>query len=283
MKELLVYISIICIFLIGLSLYIYIQSKNNNENDIQVLINKIRKSCFVSQEVMMKKMEEIPYIQRKNQEIEKMIDITESEYTLDSIYKYRKIVLICTFAAFILVLIFVGFIPSILILAIGGLCSYVPDFRLKQDLSMKYQIFDNTLPDYISRVSLAMNAGMNLSQAMIIATRALDGDIKKEFVRFLADTERNQDDIAKPYINLRQRFPTKSCERFCSVVITGIKNGNKMSEILEKETNYINDETLIKMEEQGKKNEIVSTAISTGFIFIPITALLIAPIMMTSV
>ena len=208
MKELLVYISIICIFLIGLSLYIYIQSKNNNENDIHVLINKIRKSSFVSQEVMMKKMEEIPYIQRKNQEIEKMIDITESEYTLDSIYKYRKFVLICTFAAFILVLIFVGFIPSILILAIGGLCSYVPDFRLKQDLSMKYQIFDNTLPDYISRVSLAMNAGMNLSQAMIIATRALDGDIKKEFVRFLADTERNQDDIAKPYINLRQRFPT---------------------------------------------------------------------------
>ena len=54
MKELLVYISIICIFLIGLSLYIYIQSKNNNENDIQVLINKIRKSSFVSQEVMMK-------------------------------------------------------------------------------------------------------------------------------------------------------------------------------------------------------------------------------------
>ena len=91
MKELLIYISIICIFLIGLSLYVFIQSKNNDENDIQVLINKIKKSSFVSQEAMMKKMEEIPYIQRKNQEIEKMIDITESEYTLDSIYKYRRI------------------------------------------------------------------------------------------------------------------------------------------------------------------------------------------------
>ena len=43
MKELLIYISIICIFLIGLSLYVFIQSKNNDENDIQVLINKIKK------------------------------------------------------------------------------------------------------------------------------------------------------------------------------------------------------------------------------------------------
>ena len=48
MKELLIYISIICIFLIGLSLYVFIQSKNNDENDIQVLINKIKKIklCF---------------------------------------------------------------------------------------------------------------------------------------------------------------------------------------------------------------------------------------------
>lgn len=283
MKEMFLYIAIICIFLICFSLYIFLQSKNKDENDIEQLINKIKQSGIASQERMKVKMNEIPYIQKRNIELENMIDITESDYTLDSIFKYRKIVLLCTVGAFALVLAFIGLFPAMLALVIGCLCAFAPDIKLKQDLNKKYEAFDKTLPDFISRVSLAMNAGMNLSQAMVIATRALDGDIKKEFVRFLADTERNQDDIARPYLNLKNRFPTKSCERFCSVVITGIKNGNKMSDILEKESNYIIDDELIKMEEQGKRNEMMSTAVSTAFIFIPITALLIAPIMMSNV
>jgi len=56
-----------------------------------------------------------------------------------------------------------------------------------------------------------------------------------------------------------------------------------MSDILEKETEYLNDELLTSMEEKAKKNEVTSTAISTGLIFLPITVLLIAPIMATSI
>ena len=65
MKELLIYISIICIFLIGLSLYVFIQSKNKWRKWHSGTYNKIKKSSFVSQEAMMKKMEEIPIYTKK--------------------------------------------------------------------------------------------------------------------------------------------------------------------------------------------------------------------------
>lgn len=281
MKETLLYVVIGCIFLLGFSIYLYIQAKKENETDINRIINAIKDSSIQSQKYLDNKLNNSSFFKKRQDDLEKMIDITESNYTLDSISKYQRLALSIGVLAILMITIFLMnfFATLISILIVAGIVVY-PDFKLKNDLKKKYEEFDHALPDFISRVSLAMDAGFNLGQAMVVSARAIQGDIQKEFNRFLADSERCVGDITKPYQNLSARFPTTSCKRFCSVVITGLKNGNSMKTILKKETEYQNDEILTKMEEQGKKSEVTSTAISTAFIFLPITVLLIAPIMM---
>ena len=281
MKEALLYVSIGCIFLLGFSVYLYIQAKKENETDINRIINAIKNSSIQSQRYLDEKLNSNSYFQRRNKELERMIDITESSYTLESIGKFQKLAVVVGISATLLITLFIqNLFISLISLAVVSCVVVYPDFKLRNDLNQKYEEFDRVLPDFISRVSLAMDAGFNLTQAMIVSTRAIQGDIQKEFNRFLADSERCVGNITLPYQNLSDRFPTTSCKRFCSVVITGLKNGNSMKSILKKETEYQNDEILTKMEEQGKKNEVTSTAVSTAFIFLPITVLLIAPIMM---
>lgn len=281
MKEIVLYIAIASIFLLGFAVYLYIQARKDNETDINRIINVIRDSSIQSQKFLDEKMSNSSFFQQRNKDLEKMIDITESSYTLDSIAKFQRLSIIIGILCVILVTVFImNFFATLITLAIVIFVVIFPDLKLRNALNSKYEEFDKALPDFISRVSLAMDAGFNLSQAMVVSTKAIQGDIQKEFNRFLADSERCVSNITQPYQNLSERFPTSSCKRFCSVVITGLKNGNSMKTILKKETEYLNDEILTKMEEQGKKSEVTSTAVSTAFIFLPITVLLIAPIMM---
>lgn len=284
MKETLVYVAIGCIFLLCIGIYLLIVTTKSKEENLESIIQAIKRSGQIAKTNIDNKVNDVPYMQKRKKNLEYAIDITESDETIENLSKYQLLCIFFSIVAFILVTIFVGnLLISFIVFGIGFFIMMYPEIKLKSDVKQKYDDFDNALPDFISRISLAMGAGINLSQAMIIAAKALDGPIKSEFNRFLADIERNQDDISKPYLNLKKRIPTKSCERFCSVVITGVRNGNKMSDILEKETDYLNDELLTTMEEKAKKNEVTSTAISTGLIFLPITVLLIAPIMATSI
>lgn len=284
MKETMVYVAIGCIFLLAIGTYLLIVSKKSKEENLESIIQMIKRSGQVAKTNIDNKMDGVPYMQKRKKYLEYAIDITESDETLDNLSKYQLLCILFSIIAFVLVIFFVGnMFFAFIIFAAGIFAMLYPEIKLKSHVKKKYADFDNALPDFISRISLAMGAGINLSQAMIIAAKALEGPIKSEFNRFLADIERNQDNISKPYLNLKRRIPTKSCERFCSVVITGVRNGNKMSDILEKETEYLNDELLTSMEEKAKKNEVTSTAISTGLIFLPITVLLIAPIMATSI
>lgn len=284
MKETLFYIAIGCIFLLCIGIYLLITVSKSNENSLESIVATIRRSGLSAKTNFDNKMQELPYMQKRKKYLEYAIDITESDETIENLSKYQHLCLGVSIIACLLILIFVQKILFALIILAGGIFATVyPEMKLKGDVQKKYNDFDNALPDFISRISLAMGAGINLSQAMIIAVKGLDGPIKKEFNRFLADIERNQDNISKPYLNLKKRIPTKACERFCSVVITGVRNGNRMADILEKETEYLNDELLTSMEEKAKKSEVTSTAISTGLIFLPITVLLIAPVMATSI
>lgn len=284
MKETMVYVAIGCIFLLCIGIYLLIVTTKSKEENLESIIQVIKRSGQNVKTNFDSKMDEVPYMQKRKKYLEYAIDITGSDETMENLSKYQLLCILFSIIAFILVTIFVGnLLFSFIALGIGLFAMAYPEIKLKGDVKKKYADFDDALPDFISRISLAMGAGINLSQAMIIAAKALDGPIKSEFNRFLADIERNQDNISKPYLNLKRRIPTKSCERFCSVVITGVRNGNKMSDILEKETDYLNDELLTSMEEKAKKNEVTSTAISTGLIFLPITVLLIAPIMATSI
>ena len=75
--------------------------------------------------------------------------------------------------AFVLVIFFVGnMFFAFIIFAAGIFAMLYPEIKLKSDVKKKYADFDNALPDFISRISLAMGAGINLSQAMIIAAKA---------------------------------------------------------------------------------------------------------------
>lgn len=150
-------------------------------------------------------------------------------------------------------------------------------------LKKKNEEFDRALPDYEINLLLGLEAGATLPVSMEMACKAIDDPLVQiEFRQLLRDIQTNNDHPLTPYRALSKRVPTKDCQRFCNLITAGIQNGTSMSEILNKELEQTTDEQLNAIKEKAQKNTMISTAVSTAFIFIPIMILFMAPLLAQS-
>ena len=82
MKETMVYVAIGCIFLL------LIVSKKSKEENLESIIQMIKRSGQVAKTNIDNKMDGVPYMQKRKKYLEYAIDITESDETLDNLSKY---------------------------------------------------------------------------------------------------------------------------------------------------------------------------------------------------
>ncbi len=157
------------------------------------------------------------------------------------------------------------------------------EMELKSKIRAKESGFDDALPQFETNMLLGMQAGAGVQKSMEMAIKNLpEGLVQVEFKKLLLETKTYTDDIALPYLNLSKRVPTKDCERFCNIIIAGLRNGNSMSEILTNESEYMTQQVLNKIKEKGERNAVTATAISSGLVFLPLIVIFLAPMLASS-
>ncbi len=211
-------------------------------------------------------------------------EIYEGNATPQSLMK-KQIMILLFGLSFTLIshLVFKVLIVTLIIFFTTLILAFMPYSSLKSSVNGKRAAFDDALNAFETNMLLGLESNATPIKSMEMAVRTLpEGLVRIEFQQLLRDIQLDSDNIAKPYMKLAQRVPTKDCERFCNIIISGVKNGNSMRDILSQESEHMSQQQLNKIQEQGQKNSIKATAISSGLIFLPLIIIFIAPLMANS-
>lgn len=272
-------------FLFFVVLAIQQQKKQKKRADVYKLVNGQMMLDAENSSSIDSGIEATGWYQKRVQTIQSQLNqLYDDEQTPESIIKLQLHILVYGLALTVLVhLVLQVFIITIICLFLTLYCFILPDLQLKSQIKKKYADFDAILPQYESNLLLGLEAGASLHKAMEMAVRTLPpGLVQIEFRQLLLENSMYADNVALPYMRLSQRIPTKDCERFCNIVISGLKNGNSMSDILKQEGEYMSAQQLNRIKEQGEKNTVKSTAIVSGMVFMPLIIIFIAPLMANS-
>ena len=218
---------------------------------------------------------------KRAEHLQKMIDLTyDEERTPESVFQWQMTWALLAFLAVPFLQLIFNFIP----LTIGCLllCIFMassPDRSLTGNYKKKCDDFDKGLPTFLTNMSLAMDSGCQLEDAMRMAIQTLDSTMLIEFQQLLIDISVYIDDKSIAFQKLMQRVKSKDCERFCNVIISGIKNGNRMEDIIKNESETMNRNQIIKIREEGEKKKNSAEAISLALTFFPMIVIFIAPLM----
>lgn len=215
---------------------------------------------------------------------EMLAEIYEEKTTSQSIIKTQIMSFFSGLAIGVIAyLVTHSFLMVLIVMGLTGIITYLPYGEVMSEVQKKREQFDRALPAFETNLLLGLQAGANPVKSMEMALQSLNDEyVQIEFKQLLRDIQLNTDNLAKPYMELSRRVKTKDCERFCAIIITGVKNGNTMSEILSQEAEIMNLQLLNRIQEMGQKNSIKATAISSGMIFLPLIIIFVAPLMSNS-
>lgn len=286
MKETLLFIGIGCVMLFFVVLSILFSSKPKGSMELEQIVNG---QAVITKRDMYKelrtKVNNSSMYQKRVNYLQDMLNKTyNSETSPEYIMKFQFLALIGGLGITLLL----HLIVNIVILDILALCltiyfTMMQDLELKNKVKRKNEDFDNALPSFESNMLLGLQASASLPNAMEMAVKTIpEGLVKVEFKKLLLDSKISTDDIMLPYLQLSKRVPTKDCERFCNIVISGLKNGNSMSEILENESEYMNQQVLNRIKAKGEKDGVKAAAITSAMVFLPLLVIFLAPLMASS-
>lgn len=218
---------------------------------------------------------------KRAEHLQKMIDLTyDEERTPESVFQWQMTWLLLALLAVPFLQLIFKFVP----LTVGCLlmCLFMatsPDRDLASKYKKKCEDFDQGLPTFLTNMSLAMDSGCQLEDAMRMAIQTLDSTMLIEFQQLLIDITVFIDDKSIAFQKLMQRVNSKDCERFCNVIISGIKNGNRMEDIIKNESEMMNRNQITKIRENGEKKKNAAEAVSLALTFFPMIVIFIAPLM----
>lgn len=269
----------IIILSIGITTRPKIQSQLENIVNGQVVMTKrnIKKD-------FQKELANSSLYQKRCANLQHKLNLIYSNNTPETIIKYQFIYLIAGLGITLLLhLILNVLIITLVSLGVTVYAVIMQEMDINSKIKAKEKGFDEALPQFETNMLLGMQAGAGIQKSMEMAIKSLpEGLIQIEFKKLLLESRTYTDDVALPYMNLSKRVPTKDCQRFCNIVISGIKNGNSMNEILTSESEYMTQQVLNRIKEQGERNSVKATAISTGLVFMPLLVIFLAPMMMSS-
>ena len=190
---------------------------------------------------------------------------------------------IAVLSGLIVFLMMVWIVPpfiTIIILLIFAAIVFYPIFYYQNIISTKNSQFDKSLPMFINQVILSIKCGVSLENAFGFALRGMDKTlVQREYAKMVAELKIYSDDIPKVFMNLNRRVHTEECERFCNIIVSGLKNGNKMSDILKSEYERISDNQIVALKKKADSKKNLGTAINILLIFVPVILLLIIPML----
>jgi tight adherence protein C len=116
-------------------------------------------------------------------------------------------------------------------LVIGVLASFVPDVLLDSRARERQQDIARTLPDALDLLSITVEAGLGLEQALVIVTDRLDGPLGDELRRMLHEIELGVDRRTALEF-LRRRTDVRELSAFVVALLQADELGMAVGEVL---------------------------------------------------
>lgn len=284
-KEIMILVGAGCVLLFFIVLSIVVSTKPNEINLEEIVNGQTSLTKRDLKKEIRTKIDSSTLYQKRCEKLKNLLELTyNKDETPESVMKFQLIVLCAGLGITLLLhMIFSFILITLLSLAVTVYAVLMKDLTLKSLVKNKESGFDNALPLFETNMLLGLQAGIGIKKSMEMAIKTLpEGLVQIEFKKLLLESKTYTDDLALPYLNLSKRVPTKNCERFCNIVISGLKNGNSMSEILDNESEFMTQQVLNKIKEKGEKNGVKATAISSGLVFLPLLVIFLAPMMASS-
>ncbi|SOC37272.1 type II secretion system F family protein [Ureibacillus acetophenoni] len=126
-------------------------------------------------------------------------------------------------------------------IAIGGIAFILPSFYLDSLKKKRIQLIDKNMADFFDMVTLSIEAGMGLEQAISNVCRQIRGPISEEFLVTLEDMKLGKS-RREALFNLRSRVPSDHFQSIITSIIQagelGIGLGNLMRTLTQRIRNH---------------------------------------------
>lgn len=213
--------------------------------------------------------------------IKQLLDLCwDDKETPENIIRTQVIIAITGILLTIITLLTCPIYIPLIVLLIFVVCAIFPVYNYKSKVDSKNKRFDKELPNFINKTIMVLRVGVSVENAFGYGLQSMEESLtRKEFEKLVAQMQVHSDDIQKAFINLNKRVQTEECERFCNIIVSGIRNGNRMSDILESEYERISDNQITNMKKAAEVRKTLVTCINILLIFVPAVMLLILPMM----
>lgn len=213
--------------------------------------------------------------------IKQLLDLCwDDKETPENIIRTQVIIAITGILLTIITLLTCPIYIPLIVLLIFVVCAFFPVYNYKSKVDSKNKRFDKELPNFINKTIMVLRVGVSVENAFGYGLQSMEESLtRKEFEKLVAQMQVHSDDIQKAFINLNKRVQTEECERFCNIIVSGIRNGNRMSDILESEYERISDNQITNMKKAAEMRKTLVTCINILLIFVPAVMLLILPMM----
>lgn len=165
---------------------------------------------------------------------------------------------------------------AVILIPLGGYMSAI--YWLKKRAKQRQEELSYQLPDFLDTMSVTLQAGVGLDQALRDIVPYFDGPIKDEFGRFIQET-----DVGVPrgdaYQSLLERNESKEFQMLIKSLIQGEKLGVPISRTFKHQSEEMRKIKKEKIKEQAAKASPKVTLITT-FIVMPSALILIGGLMM---
>lgn len=213
--------------------------------------------------------------------LEKQMDLAfEEKDTPQGIIHLQETALLSGLVICLLMLFIVPPFLTIITFLIFICIVFYPPLYYKNIVSNKNKKFDRALPMFINQTILAIRCGVSLQNAFSFSLNSMEPSLhQREYAKMVSELKMSSDDINRVFLNLNKRIQTEECERFCNLVISGLKNGNKMSDILKSEYERILENQIADMRKSADTKQQIGQVINILLIFVPAIMLLVIPML----
>lgn len=126
---------------------------------------------------------------------------------------------------------------------------------------------------YFEILSLTLEAGNNLINAIELTSKNIDNTLAKEFRKVIEDTELGKS-LSESLNDLKMRIPSDTVNNIILNLLESNIYGNNMIDSLNNQLDYLNDKLLL--ETKGKINKMpIKISIVSVLIFVPLILIII--------
>lgn len=143
------------------------------------------------------------------------------------------------------------------------------DYRLKKRAAR----LDNEAMFFFQILSLTLESGNNLKNAIELTSNSLDNDLSLEFKKVGEDIKMGKS-LAEALDDLKRQIPSETINNIILNLTESSIYGSNMIESLNTQIEYLNDKLLLSVKEKINKMP-VKISIASVLIFIPIILLII--------